>query len=68
MSPSAELAVVVRDRRRELRLTQQQAAELAGVSAKFIRDFERGKDSVRLDKLQDLLVVLGMTLRVELSR
>jgi y4mF family transcriptional regulator len=68
MSTSAELAVVVRDRRRELRLTQQQAAELAGVSAKFIRDFERGKDSVRLDKLQDLLVVLGMTLRVELSR
>jgi y4mF family transcriptional regulator len=68
MSTSPELAVVVRDRRRELRLTQQQAAELAGVSAKFIRDFERGKDSVRLDKLQDLLVVLGMTLRVELSR
>lgn len=68
MSTPAELAVVVRDRRRELRLTQQQAAELAGVSAKFIRDFERGKDSVRLDKLQDLLVVLGMTLRVELSR
>ena len=68
MSTPAELAVVVRERRRELRLTQQQAAELAGVSAKFIRDFERGKDSVRLDKLQDLLVVLGMTLRVELSR
>ncbi len=68
MSMPAELATVARDRRRALRLTQQEAAELAGVSAKFIRDFERGKDSVRLDKLQNLLVVLGLTLRVELSR
>ncbi len=68
MSTPTELATVARDRRRALRLTQQEAAELAGVSAKFIRDFERGKDSVRLDKLQNLLVVLGLTLRVELSR
>lgn len=68
MSPNPALAAVVRDRRRALRLTQDEAAELAGVSAKFIRDVERGKGSVRLDKVQDLLDVLGLALRVELSR
>lgn len=62
------LGTVVRDRRRALRLTQQETAELAGVSAKFIRDFERGKASVRLDKVQDVLAVLGLTLRAESSR
>ncbi|KGN32967.1 transcriptional regulator [Knoellia sinensis KCTC 19936] len=68
MSMPTELATAVRERRRALGLTQQETGELAGVSAKFIRDFERGKDSVRLDKLTDLLDVLGLALRVEVSR
>lgn len=64
---TTDLAGVVRDRRRALRLTQQETAELAGVSAKFVRDFELGKRSVRLDKLLDVLRVLGLTLRAEVS-
>lgn len=68
MATPTALGTVSRDRRRALGLTQQETAELAGVSAKFIRDFERGKDSVRLDKVQSLLDVLGLTLLAELSR
>ena len=68
MGTPTPLGTVSRDRRRSLGLTQQETAELAGVSAKFIRDFERGKDSVRLDKVQSLLDVLGLTLLAELSR
>lgn len=58
------LAEAVRQRRKELGLTQAEGAELAGVSAKFIIDFERGKRSVRLDKVADYIEVLGLDLRV----
>lgn len=58
----------VRRRRQELGLTQVDAAELAGVSERFVRLVEAGKDSVRLDKLRALLDVLGLELRAELRR
>lgn len=57
------LAQDVRRRRRELGLTQVDAAELAGVSERFVRLVEGGKDSVRLDKLEALLETLGLELR-----
>lgn len=58
----------VRDRRRELDLTQADAAELAGVSERFVRLVESGKQSVRLDKLTALLDVLGLELRATMRQ
>jgi HTH-type transcriptional regulator / antitoxin HipB len=58
------LADAARGRRRSLGLTQGEVADLAGVSTKFLIDFERGKPSVRLDKVMDVLNVLGLTLRL----
>jgi HTH-type transcriptional regulator / antitoxin HipB len=66
--PASALAATVRARRRELGLTQQDVADLGGVSAKFLRDFERGKATVRLDKLLDVLEVLGLELTAEVRR
>lgn len=60
------LAEQTRDRRVALRLTQQELADLAGVSERFVRLVESGKDSVRLDKLDAVLAVLGLELRVQL--
>lgn len=60
------LAELSRQRRKALRLTQAELAELAGVSERFVRLVEAGKTTVRLDKLQPLLEVLGLRLRVEL--
>lgn len=57
-----QLAVDVRQRRRELGLSQVDAAELAGVSERFVRLVESGKESVRLDKLTALLDALGLEL------
>ncbi len=62
------LAHDVRQRRKELGLTQVDAAELAGVSERFVRLVESGKVSVRLDKLEALLGALGLELRAELRR
>ena len=62
------LAEEVRLRRKELGLTQVDAADLAGVSERFVRLVEAGKDSVRLDKLEALLGVLGLELRATLRQ
>ncbi|MDO5533484.1 MAG: type II toxin-antitoxin system Y4mF family antitoxin [Propionibacteriaceae bacterium] len=58
-------AAAVRERRRELSLTQADAAALAGVSERFVRSVELGKPSIQLDALTRLLDVLGLALRVE---
>ena len=64
----AALAAAVRARRKALGLTQQDVADLGGLSAKFVRDLEGGKPTVRLDKLRDVLTVLGLELTAQVRR
>lgn len=59
---SNTLAHSLRDRRKQLGLTQLDAAELAGVSVRFVHDCETGKATVQLDRLQALASALGLTL------
>jgi len=54
----------VRARRRALHLKQEELAELAGCSTRFVHTVEAGKPSIRLDKLLDVLQVLGLRLAV----
>ena len=61
-----QLATDLRQRRAALRLTQQELADLAGVSERFVRLVESGKESVRLDKLRALLDAVGLELRTGL--
>ncbi|MEA5454658.1 helix-turn-helix transcriptional regulator [Sinomonas sp. JGH33] len=60
----AGIASKVRARRRALSLTQQDLADLAGVSERFVRFVEQGKPSVRLDALSAVLGALGLELDV----
>lgn len=62
------LAKALRQRREALGLNQVDVAELAGCSTRFVHSVEAGKGTLRLDKLTDLLRVLGLRLRVELGR
>lgn len=59
-----QLAATVRQRRKELRLTQDDLADLSGTSPRFIRELEAGKAGVRLDKLLDVLTALGLLLEI----
>ncbi|RAM37441.1 type II toxin-antitoxin system Y4mF family antitoxin [Arthrobacter globiformis] len=59
---SAKLAAAVRARRADLRLSQQDLADMAGVSERFVRFVEQGKPSLRLDTLLVLLETLGLEL------
>lgn len=49
----------VKNRRKRLRLTQEQLADKAGVGLRFIRDLEQGKESLRMDKVNDVLSLFG---------
>lgn len=58
------LARAVRARRKTLRLTQIDLSRLAGCGPDFIYDLEAGKTTLRLDKLLDVMSVLGLELVV----
>lgn len=58
------LGAAVRKRRKRLGLTQEAVARAAGCGIVFIYHLERGKPSLRLDKLLDILRVLGMDIVV----
>ena len=54
----------VADRRRALGLRQEDLADLAEVSHRFVQALEAGKPTVRLDKVVAVLDALGLELTV----
>lgn len=60
-----DLARAVRERRRQLDLRQEDLADLAGVSLRFVQALEAGKPSVQLDRVRAVLDTLGLRLVVE---
>jgi y4mF family transcriptional regulator len=59
------LADFVKERRKLLRLTQPELAERAGVGLRFVRELEQGKQSVRLDKVNQVLALFGSEMAVK---
>lgn len=49
----------VKQRRKQLGLTQQDLAERAGVGLRFVRDLEQGKETLRMDKINQVLSLFG---------
>lgn len=49
----------VKQKRKELKLTQEDLAFNAGVGLRFVRDLEQGKKTLRLDKVNDVLNLFG---------
>lgn len=54
-----ELINLVKEKRKQLGLTQQQLAEKAGVGLRFLRELEQGKNTLRIDKVNQLLKLFG---------
>ena len=50
---------LVKERRRSIGLTQRELADMAGVGLRFIRELEQGKESLRLDKVNQVLALFG---------
>lgn len=62
MNPLGE---AIRKRRKYLHLTQEQLGQFAGCGSLFIHQLEKGKSTIRLDKLLEVLKVLGLQLTLE---
>jgi y4mF family transcriptional regulator len=53
------LAEFIKAKRRAVKLTQPELAEKAGVGLRFVRELEQGKESLRLDKVNQVLRLFG---------
>ena len=54
-----QLSVFVKEMRREYSLTQEELAAKAGVGLRFVRDLEQGKQTLRMDKINQVLELFG---------
>jgi y4mF family transcriptional regulator len=54
-----DIATFVKGKRKSVRLTQPELAEKAGVGLRFVRELEQGKQSLRLDKVNQVLQLFG---------
>lgn len=62
------LGETIRNRRKELGITQPHLAELAKVSTNTLYKLERGQGNPSLDVLYKLAEVLGMELKLEVKK
>ena len=54
-----KLSSFVKEKRNAANLTQPELAEKAGVGLRFLREMEQGKESLRLDKVNQVLKLFG---------
>jgi y4mF family transcriptional regulator len=59
-----DISVHVKKKRKQNKLTQPELALKAGVGLRFVRDLEQGKNTLRMDKVNDVLRLFGETLGV----
>ena len=50
----------VKKKRKEAHLTQEEFALRSGLGLRFVRELEQGKETVRLDKVNQALGMFGM--------
>ena len=49
----------IKQKRKENGLSQVELSERAGVGLRFVRDLEQGKQTLRMDKVNDVLSLFG---------
>ena len=54
-----QLSEFVKDRRKEVNLTQEEFAERAGVALTVVRKIEQGKTNLNMDKVNLVLQMFG---------
>ena len=59
------LSEYIKQKRKKYGLSQVELAERAGVGLRFVRDLEQGKQTLRMDKVNELLALFGESLGPE---
>lgn len=55
-----KIATFIRENRKAAGLTQEEFAIRSGLGLRFVHDLEQGKETVRLDKVNQALAMFGM--------
>lgn len=55
-----EIAKYIKENRRKLGMTQEDFAMRSGLGLRFVRELEQGKETVRMDKVNQALRMFGM--------
>ncbi len=58
-----QIGEYIRNKRKVFKLTQIELSERTGVGIRFIRELERGKTTVQLDKVNQVLYLFGEELQ-----
>ena len=64
MHPSLNIGQTVRNARKTMGLTQPELAAAAGVGLRFLVELERGKPTIRLDRMIAVLEALGLEFQI----
>ena len=54
------IAEYIKQKRKEAGLTQEEFAIRSGLGLRFVRELEQGKETVRMDKVNQALSMFGM--------
>ena len=54
------IAFFIKKKRKEAGLTQEEFAIRSGLGLRFVRELEQGKETVRMDKVNQALAMFGM--------
>lgn len=55
-----KIAEFIKQKRKEAGLTQEDFAIRSGLGLRFVRELEQGKETVRMDKVNQALSIFGM--------
>lgn len=55
-----KIAEFIKQKRKEVGLTQEEFALRSGLGLRFVRELEQGKETVRMDKVNQALAMFGM--------
>jgi len=67
-SPREQLAALIKDRRKELKINQEELSDMTKVALRTIRDMEKGIGNPSLITIQNVMNVLGIELQFRLIK
>ena len=57
---TSNIGSLVKQKRKQLKITQPQLASLSGTGVRFVSDLENGKPTMQIGKILDILHILGL--------
>ena len=67
-SSQKQLANLIKDRRKELRIKQEELSEITSVALRTIRDLEKGIGNPSIQTIEKIMDVLGIELDFRLKK